>query len=105
MDEIIDMGINAKHSNEDIIAPFDEWIARYNERIGLLGGIDLDLLCVHTPEETYRMVLERGRRFRQTARGYALGSGNSIPEYVPVDNYLAMLRAAQTLRNEEAGGA
>jgi len=104
MDEIIDMGINAKHSNEDIIAPFDEWIARYNQRIALLGGIDLDLLCVHPPEETYRMVLERGRRFRQTARGYALGSGNSIPEYVPVDNYLAMIRAAQTLRDEDAGG-
>jgi uroporphyrinogen decarboxylase len=101
MDEIIALGINAKHSNEDIIAPFDEWIARYNDRIGLLGGIDLDLLCVHTPEETYRTVLERGRRYRQAARGYALGSGNSIPEYVPVENYLAMLRAAQTLRAEE----
>jgi uroporphyrinogen decarboxylase len=101
MDEIIALGINAKHSNEDIIAPFDEWIARYNDRIGLLGGIDLDLLCVHTPDETYRTVLERGRRYRQSARGYALGSGNSIPEYVPVENYLAMIRAAQELREEE----
>lgn len=101
MDEIIAMGIQGKHSNEDIIAPFDEWIARYNDRIALLGGIDLDLLCVLTPQETYQAVLERGRRFRQAARGYALGSGNSIPEYVPVDNYLAMIRAAQTLRAEE----
>jgi len=101
MDEIIAMGINAKHSNEDIIAPFDVWIARYNDRIGLLGGIDLALLCVHTPEETYQTVLERGRRYRRAARGYALGSGNSIPEYVPIENYLAMLRAAQTLRAEE----
>jgi uroporphyrinogen decarboxylase len=23
--------------------------------------------------------------------GYALGTGNSVPEYVPYDNYLAMI--------------
>lgn len=26
--------------------------------------------------------------------GYALGSGNSIPDYVPQDNYFAMVAAA-----------
>jgi hypothetical protein len=26
--------------------------------------------------------------------GYALGSGNSVPDYIPNDNYLAMLQAA-----------
>jgi hypothetical protein len=26
--------------------------------------------------------------------GYALGSGNSIPEYVPFENYMAMIAAA-----------
>ena len=38
MDDVIALGINAKHSNEDVIAPYDEWIARYGDRIGLLGG-------------------------------------------------------------------
>jgi len=33
--------------------------------------------------------------------GYALGSGNSIPEYVPVDGYLAMLEAARRIRAAE----
>ena len=98
---MIALGINAKHSNEDTIAPFDEWIARYGDRIGLLGGFDMDLLCRSTPDEIYEIVLENGRRFRRTARGYALGSGNSIPEYVPLENYYAMLRAARTLRAEE----
>ena len=50
-------------------------------------------------------MLERGRRYRRLAQGYALGSGNSIPEYVPVENYLAMIRAAQALRDEESGAA
>ena len=101
MDEVIALGIDAKHSNEDAIAPFDQWIAAYGGRIGLLGGFDMDLLCTATPEELYERVLDDGRRFRATAQGYALGSGNSIPDYVPDDNYLAMVRAAQTLRAEE----
>lgn len=102
MEDIIALGINAKHSNEDAIATFDRWIHDYGSRIGLLGGFDMDFLCSKNPDEIYDTVLESGKRFRSTAQGYALGSGNSIPDYVPVDNYLAMIRAAQTIREEEA---
>ncbi len=101
MEDVIDLGIDAKHSNEDIIAPFDEWIARYGERIGLLGGIDVDLLCQKSPAAIVEEVFEKGRRFRAAARGYALGSGNSIPEYVPVEGYLAMIEGAQHIRLSE----
>jgi len=102
MDDVIALGIDAKHSNEDAIAPFERWLADYGDRIGLLGGFDMDFLCVNTPEVIHDMVLEAGGRFRKTTRGYALGSGNSIPEYVPTENYLAMIRAAQRLRQDEA---
>jgi uroporphyrinogen decarboxylase len=101
MQDVIDLGIDAKHSNEDIIAPFDEWIARYGQRIGLLGGIDVDLLCQKSPAAIVEEVFEKGRRFRAAARGYALGSGNSIPEYVPVEGYLAMIEGAQHIRLSE----
>jgi uroporphyrinogen decarboxylase len=100
MDDVLALGINAKHSNEDAIAPFDRWIADYGTRVGLLGGFDMDFLCSQNADEIYARVLESGRRFRRTARGYALGSGNSIPNYVPTENYLAMVRAAQALRME-----
>lgn len=103
MDDILALGIDAKHSNEDVIAPFDRWIRDYGSRIGLLGGFDMDFLCSRSPDEVYAAVLENGKRFRASARGYALGSGNSIPEYVPVDNYLAMVRAAQAIRQSERG--
>jgi uroporphyrinogen decarboxylase len=101
MDDIIALGIDAKHSNEDSIAPFERWIELYGPRIGLLGGIDVDLLCQRAPDEVYSIVLEKGRRFRSAARGYALGSGNSIPDYVPIDRYLAMIAAAQKIRETE----
>lgn len=102
MDDVIALGINAKHSNEDSIAPFDRWIHDYGNKIGLLGGFDMDILCVNSPEAVFDQVIEQGRRFRKSARGYALGSGNSIPDYVPTENYLAMIRGAQKLRQEES---
>ncbi len=105
MDEMITLGIDAKHSNEDQIAVFDRWIELYGERIGLVGGVDVNVLCVEQPGEVKRKVVEDGRRFRQHARGYALGSGNSIPDYVPVEGYLAMVEAAQCLRAEELAQA
>jgi uroporphyrinogen decarboxylase len=98
MDDVLDLGIQAKHSNEDAIAPFEEWITRYGRKIGLLGGIDVDILCRCSPDEIYEIVVERGSRYREMARGFALGSGNSIPDYVPVEGYLAMVRAGQAIR-------
>lgn len=101
MDDVIALGINAKHSNEDVIAPFDEWITRYSDRIGVIGGIDVDLLCQQKPADIEAAVVEAGTRFRQNAQGYALGSGNSIPDYVPVEGYLAMIEGAKRIRAAE----
>ena len=98
MEELISTGINAKHSNEDQIAPFEEWIRLYGDRIAFFGGIDVDRLCQGTPEEVFNQVLELGGRFRKAAHGYALGSGNSIPGYVPVASFDAMIAAVEELR-------
>jgi uroporphyrinogen decarboxylase len=101
MEEIILTGIDAKHSNEDEIAPFEEWIKKYNDRIGLFGGIDLNTICLKPSDEVFREVLEKGIRFRNMARGYGLGSGNSIASYVPVDGFLAMVEAVKEIREKK----
>jgi uroporphyrinogen decarboxylase len=105
MDDLINAGINAKHSNEDQIAPYQRWIDDYGQRIGLFGGVDVNVLCLNEPEVVYERVVEMGTQFRATANGYALGSGNSIPKYVPVEGYRAMVRAVQEIRKREDGGA
>ena len=91
MEDIIEyVGIDAKHSYEDQILPVTEAKALYGGRIAILGGYDLDRLCRETPAE----VRTHTRRLIEACGadgGYALGSGNSIAAYVPVENYLAML--------------
>ncbi len=91
MDDLIDdVGIDAKHSFEDVIMPVEEVKRRWGSRIAILGGVDMDILSRGTPEQ----VRARTRQVLDTCMpggGYALGSGNSIANYIPAQNYIAML--------------
>jgi uroporphyrinogen decarboxylase len=74
------------------VLPVEAAYDRFSDRMAILGGIDVNFLCCSTPAEIEtrcRLMLER----TASRGGYALGSGNSIPFYVPHENYLAMLRA------------
>lgn len=94
MDDLIDdVKIDAKHSYEDVIIPAPDFQARYGDRIAVLGGLDINILAGGTPED----VRARARELMTIcgARGrYAIGSGNSVPSYIPVPNYLAMVDEA-----------
>lgn len=92
-DIIEDMGYDAKHSYEDIIEPVEEAHKRLGQRIAILGGMDIDFLCMSEPQEVYKRCRRMLEQTKETG-GYALGSGNSIVSYMPRDNYLAMTRAA-----------
>jgi uroporphyrinogen decarboxylase len=100
MDELIGLGINAKHSNEDQIAPFTRWVEDYGSRIALFGGIDTDHLVKWDEKQVRELVIETCSRV--TGRcGFALGSGNSIPDYIVPANYAAMIRAVREYRGEK----
>jgi uroporphyrinogen decarboxylase len=59
-------------------------------RLGLLGNIDLSYTLTRgTPQEVEAEVKKRIRDLAPGG-GYCLGSANSIPDYVPFENYLAM---------------
>ena len=91
---IEDVGIDGKHSFEDVITPVTEFHDRFADRIAVIGGIDLNILSAGSPDE----VREATRRTIDhcAPRGrYIAGSGNSIPSYVPIENYLAMVSEAR----------
>ena len=90
---INEVGIDAKHSYEDAIIPVAEMQRRYGDRIAILGGIDVDILTRGTPDEVRKYV--RGVIDVCGPRGrYAVGSGNSIPSYIPLENYMTMIDEA-----------
>jgi len=91
MDELIDdVGIDAKHSFEDAIQPVREAKRLYGKRIALLGGADVDFLCRST-EQDVRAYTRRLIDECAPGGGWALGTGNSVANYIPLPNYLAML--------------
>jgi len=91
MDDLIDvLKIDAKHSYEDVIKSVESFSKRYQDRISVLGGLDIDLLTRGTEGQ----VRARTRSILQACApsgGYMLGSGNSLANYLSVENYLAML--------------
>ena len=92
MDELIAAGIDAKHSNEDNIAPFEFWTREYGERIGNFGGVDMNVLCTFDEKQIAGYIADlKGRVVKN--HGVAWGSGNQITDYTPPENFLAMVRA------------
>jgi len=93
MEDVIACGWDAKHSFEDAIEPVWEAKAKWGSRIALLGGFDMDKLCRMSVDEVRshtRLLVERCA----PGGGWALGTGNSVANYVPVENFLAMLQEA-----------
>jgi uroporphyrinogen decarboxylase len=86
MDDLIDdVGIDAKHSFEDVITPIAEAKRRWGDRIALLGGVDMDILARGTPEQV-RSRTQEVLEACMPGGGFALGSGNTVANYVPLEN-------------------
>ena len=91
MDSLIDyVRLDGKHSFEDEIEPVVEAKRKYGSQIALLGGIDVDFLC-RADEERIRRRVRETLDICQPGGGYCLGSGNTVANYIPLDNYLVML--------------
>lgn len=92
-DIITDMQYDGKHSYEDNILSVEQSYERWGGRIAIMGGIDVDFLIRSSVEEI-KARCQNILRISKDKGGYALGSGNSIPEYIPYEKYMAMVESA-----------
>jgi len=87
---IKDIKIDAFHSFQDVIISVGDFQKKYGDKIAVLGGLDIDKLARLNKEKLRKYV--KGILNECMPRGrYALGSGNSITNYVPIENYITML--------------
>lgn len=92
-EDIIGSGFHAKHSYEDIIEPVWSIKEKYGDRLSCLGGLDVDFVTrksIPEIEERSRFIMEKCG-----GSGYAFGTGNSVADYIPPENYIAALNAAR----------
>jgi len=91
MEDLIEVvKIDAFHSFQDVIIPVAEFKRRYGNKIATLGGVDMDKLSRLNEEDLRKYVKTILDECTPDGK-YALGSGNSIANYIPVRNYLIML--------------
>jgi len=95
MDKLIECGINSLHPIEPKAMDIVEVKRKYGDKISLIGNIDVDLLARGTTEEIRNNVIFNIENVGMNG-GYCVGSGNSIPEYVKLENYLTMIETAKS---------
>jgi len=103
MDDLLDeVRIDALHSFEDTIKTVEETKQKYGHRIAVLGGIDVNFLC-RSDEAAIRRRTRHTLEKCQPGGGYLLGTGNSVANYIPLDNYLAMLDEGRRFTGQSRG--
>ncbi len=91
MDLLInDIGIDAIHAFEDVSYPVIQYKETWGEKVGIIGGADVDKITRYD-EKDLRDYIDKILNSCALKGRYVFGSGNSIPNYVPVNNYLVMM--------------
>ena len=91
MDDLIDdVGIDAKQSYEDKIMPVTEVKKKYGDRIAVLGGVDMNAICT-LEEKELRAYVRNIIQVCGPGGGYAMGTGNTVANYIPLKNFYIML--------------
>ena len=78
---------------------FSYWVEKYGNRIGNFGGIVTDAVCSLNAQDMYEYIKDVVSKSVGHG-GFAFGSGNSIPDYVPTEGFLAMNDAIRRIRGE-----
>jgi uroporphyrinogen decarboxylase len=95
IDDLIACGFQALHPCERSSMDIARVKRQHAGRLCVCGNIDLDTtLCLGTPADVEAEVKERIRTLAPGG-GYCCGSSNSVTEYVPFENYLAMVEAVK----------
>ncbi|WP_304130076.1 uroporphyrinogen decarboxylase family protein [Ignavibacterium album] len=97
MNKIIECGVSALHPIEPKAMNIVDVKKQFGDKLCLIGNIDVDLLARGKKEEVINNVLFNIENVGMNG-GYCVGSGNSIPEYVNIENYISMIETVKTFR-------
>jgi uroporphyrinogen decarboxylase len=94
---LFEFGMDAKHSFEDKGWSVIDFYREHSDKVGVIGGLDVDKLCRLSKSELEAACKEILDACHVHGR-YVFGSGNSIPNYIPFENFLTMLDVAKQYR-------
>jgi methylmalonyl-CoA mutase cobalamin-binding domain/chain len=93
MEWLIDMGFDGFNPMDPYGVDYRDYKKRFGDRITLIGNIDVEYPLVHgTPEDVEKDVIAHMEVLKPGGR-YIAGSSHSVTNFVPHENYVAMLNA------------
>ena len=93
-DDLLDCGFNGLHPIEPKAMEARKVKEVIGDRVCLLGNIELDTLTRGTPAQVRELVRGNIEDLAQDG-GYCPGSSNSVTNWVPIENYRAMIEATK----------
>ena len=93
IDWLLDIGVDGINPMDPYGIDYRDYKKRFGQRITLSGNIDVEWPLVHgTPEDVDRDVKEHMDVLKQEGR-YIAGSSHSVTNFVPHENFIAMMNA------------
>jgi uroporphyrinogen decarboxylase len=94
LEDLIGCGVQAVHPLEPLSMDIAAVKQCFGDRLAVIGNVDLSYTLTRGTMAEVEVAVKNKIRRLAPGGGYCLGSENSIPEYVPFDNYEAMRRTA-----------
>jgi len=98
LEDLLAMGITGIHPIDPNCMDIRAFKRDYGHRVCVLGNVNVNTLCMGTPEETYAEVRDLIRDLGP-GFGYVVSSGNSVPDYAKPANLMALARAMEDFGN------
>jgi len=92
-EDLVEIGFDVLHPFEANSVDIFEAKRKIGSRICLAGNLDLSYMLTRASSEEIIEDVKNHIRRLAPGGGYCLGSSNSIPNYVPLNNFIAMNRA------------
>jgi uroporphyrinogen decarboxylase len=99
MDDLVDCGYNSIHPVEPLSMDIFELKKRYGDTLCIIGNIEVDSFLTRGTPQMIEREVKRKIEGLSTGGGYCCGSSNTIPEWVPYENFVAMIDAIEKYGN------
>lgn len=98
LDDLISLGVNAIHPVEPKSMDIKELKIKYGKKLCIIGNVEVDKLYRNSEKEIEQQVKWLLKEIAPGG-GYCVSSSNSIPNYVRLENYLAMIDTVKKYGN------
>jgi corrinoid protein of di/trimethylamine methyltransferase len=93
MPMLLDAGVDCVHPLDPYGIDYGEFKKKYGAAVCMSGNIDIEYPLAHGTPEEVREDVRKHMEVMKPGGGYVCGSSHSIVNYIPHENFIAMLNA------------